>query len=221
MNRFAINLNYIPLLVTISLFVLMFGLGSVFYQGFFSPQVFLNLFIDNAFLCIVATGMTFVIISGGIDLSVGSVVALTTMVSAALLETYHWNPFPVLVLVLAMGASLGCVMGCLIHFFKLQPFIVTLAGMFLARQRQRVDDAIEADRLPPDPPQFGIEKPQVEFGVVDHQLRVADERHQIIDHAGENGLVPEAFGSVAMHSHGVIGDIALRVDEHMKDLACR
>jgi ribose/xylose/arabinose/galactoside ABC-type transport system permease subunit len=133
MNRFAINLNYVPLVVTISLFVLMFGLGSVFYQGFFSPQVFLNLFIDNAFLCIVAVGMTFVIISGGIDLSVGSVIALTTMVSAALLETHHWNPVPVLVLVLAIGASLGCVMGCLIHFFKLQPFIVTLAGMFLAR----------------------------------------------------------------------------------------
>jgi hypothetical protein len=111
----------------------MFSLGSVFYTGFFSLQVFLNLFIDNAFLCIIAVGMTFVIISGGIDLSVGSVIALTTMVSAALLEKYHWNPAPVLLLVLAIGAGLGCVMGCLIHFFKLQPFIVTLAGMFLAR----------------------------------------------------------------------------------------
>ena len=67
---------------TISLFVLMATLGSVFYDGFFSPQVFLNLLIDNAFLCIVAVGMTFVILSGGIDLSVGSVIALTTMVSA-------------------------------------------------------------------------------------------------------------------------------------------
>jgi simple sugar transport system permease protein len=127
------NLHYLPLLVTVSLFALMFGLGSAFYTGFFSLQVFFNLFIDNAFLIIVAIGMTFVILSGGIDLSVGSVVALTTMISAALLEQHHWNPFAVMVLVLAVGAGFGFVMGCLIRYFDLQPFIVTLAGMFLAR----------------------------------------------------------------------------------------
>ena len=58
----------------------MFGFGSVMYTGFFSLQVLLSLLVDNAFLLIVAIGMTFVILSGGIDLSVGSVVALTTMV---------------------------------------------------------------------------------------------------------------------------------------------
>ena len=75
-----------PLAVTIVLFASMATYGSVFYTGFWSLQVFLNLLIDNAFLCIVAVGMTFVILSGGIDLSVGSVVALTTMVSAWLVE---------------------------------------------------------------------------------------------------------------------------------------
>ena len=60
----------------------MVAAGSLAYTGFFSAQVFLNLLIDNAFLLIVAVGMTFVILSGGIDLSVGSVVALTTMVLA-------------------------------------------------------------------------------------------------------------------------------------------
>jgi ribose/xylose/arabinose/galactoside ABC-type transport system permease subunit len=129
----AISLTYLPLLVTVSLFALMFGLGSAFYDGFGSLQVFLNLFIDNAFLCIAAIGMTFVIISGGIDLSVGSVVALTTMVSAALVKQHHVNPIAVIALVLAMGAGFGCAMGCLIRFFELAPFIVTLAGMFLAR----------------------------------------------------------------------------------------
>jgi galactofuranose transport system permease protein len=128
-----INLNYLPLVVTISLFALMFGLGSFFYNGFFSLQVFFNLFIDNAFLFIVAIGMTFVILSGGIDLSVGSVVALTTMISAALVEHQHWNPFAVMLLVLAIGSGFGFVMGCLIRYFNLQPFLVTLAGMFLAR----------------------------------------------------------------------------------------
>ena len=64
----------------------MAAFGAIRYDGFLSPQVFLNLLIDNAFLCVVAVGMTFVILSGGIDLSVGAVIALTTMISAALLE---------------------------------------------------------------------------------------------------------------------------------------
>ena len=109
------------------------GYGSVAYTGFFSAQVFLNLLIDNAFLCIVGVGMTFVILSGGIDLSVGSVIALTTMVSAALVEQptgargrrsrWCWRS----------AAAFGALMGWLIERFRLQPFIVTLAGMFLAR----------------------------------------------------------------------------------------
>ena len=125
--------KYLPLAATISLFVLMGALGSVFYDGFFSLQVFLNLLIDNAFLCIVAVGMTFVILSGGIDLSVGSVIALTTMVLAWAIERHQWSPWVVIPLVLVMGTAFGALMGVLIQRFRLQPFIVTLAGMFLAR----------------------------------------------------------------------------------------
>ncbi len=128
-----LNPKYLPLTATISLFVLMATLGSVAYDGFFSAQVFLNLLIDNAFLIVVAVGMTFVILSGGIDLSVGSVIALTTMVSAALVEHHGWSPVVVIPLVLVMGTAFGAFMGILIERFRLQPFIVTLAGMFLAR----------------------------------------------------------------------------------------
>ena len=71
-----INPRRLPFYVTLFLFALLFGFGSVTYTGFFSVQVFLNLLIDNAFLIVVAIGMTFVILSGGIDLSVGAVVAL-------------------------------------------------------------------------------------------------------------------------------------------------
>ncbi len=127
------NPKYLPLAATVSLFVAMAAMGSVLYSGFFSAQVFLNLLVDNAFLVIVAVGMTFVILSGGIDLSVGSVVALTTMVSAALVEHHGWNPAAVIPLVLLMGSAFGAFMGFLIERFRLQPFIVTLAGMFLAR----------------------------------------------------------------------------------------
>lgn len=132
-GRAGLNPKYLPLTATISLFMLMATLGSVFYDGFFSTQVFLNLLIDNAFLIVVAVGMTFVILSGGIDLSVGSVIALTTMVSASLVEKHGWSPAVVIPLVLAMGTGFGAFMGLLIERFRLQPFIVTLAGMFLAR----------------------------------------------------------------------------------------
>jgi simple sugar transport system permease protein len=128
-----LNAKYVPFAVTVALFAVMAGYGSLAYGGFFSAQVFLNLLVDNAFLAIVAVGMTFVILTGGIDLSVGSVIALTTMVSAALVEHRHWSAAAVIPLVLAMGAGFGALQGLLIQRFRLQPFIVTLAGMFLAR----------------------------------------------------------------------------------------
>jgi simple sugar transport system permease protein len=74
-----------------------------------------------------------VIVSGGIDLSVGSVVALTTILAAVFAERFHWPVWVIVPLVLAAGTLYGAAMGALIHFFRLQPFIVTLAGMFLAR----------------------------------------------------------------------------------------
>jgi ribose/xylose/arabinose/galactoside ABC-type transport system permease subunit len=132
-QRFRFNPKYLPLAATISLFFVLAAIGSTLYDGFFSAQVFLNLLIDNGFLIVVAVGMTFVILSGGIDLSVGALIALTTMVSASLMEKHGWHPVPVIVLVLVMGTVFGAFMGFLIERFNLEPFIVTLAGMFLAR----------------------------------------------------------------------------------------
>ncbi len=123
----------LPIVVTVVLFAVLFGFGSVMYTGFFSLQVLSGLLIDNAFLLIVALGMTFVIVSGGIDLSVGSVVALTTILCAVFTEHLHWPVWVVVPMVLTLGACYGAAMGILIHYCRLQPFIVTLAGMFLAR----------------------------------------------------------------------------------------
>lgn len=120
-------------LVTVLLLLAMLAAGGVAYPGFLSVQVLLNLLIDNAFLLVLAVGMSFVILSGGIDLSVGSVLALSTMVAAWLLQALHWPPALVIATVLVLGGLFGAGMGALIHYFKLQPFIVTLAGMFLAR----------------------------------------------------------------------------------------
>jgi ribose/xylose/arabinose/galactoside ABC-type transport system permease subunit len=129
----VVNSRTLPIFVTLGLFIAMFALGSVAFKGFFSVQNFLNLFIDNAYLLILAVGMTFVIISGGIDLSVGSMLALSTMVSSSLLEKFHMNPALVIPIVLLMGTSLGLFMGYLIQTFELPPFIITLAGLYLAR----------------------------------------------------------------------------------------
>jgi simple sugar transport system permease protein len=124
---------YFTSLVTVALLLLMLALGGAVYPGFLSVQVMFNLLIDNAFLLVLAVGMSFVILSGGIDLSVGAVLALATMISAWLLHAWHWPPLLVIVTVLGLGALFGAAMGALIHYFRLQPFIVTLAGMFLAR----------------------------------------------------------------------------------------
>jgi ribose/xylose/arabinose/galactoside ABC-type transport system permease subunit len=128
----GLDRRLVPLAGTLVLFVAMVIFGAVSYKAFLAPQVFLNLFIDNAFLLIVAVGMTFVILTGGIDLSVGSLLALSTMGCAALLKA-GWNPWAVMPLLLAGGTLFGAAQGFLVHRYRLQPFIVTLAGMFVAR----------------------------------------------------------------------------------------
>ncbi|MET0416341.1 MAG: galactofuranose ABC transporter, permease protein YjfF [Actinoplanes sp.] len=126
------NARHIPVLSTLALLIVMYSIGVANYSGFGDTQVLLNIFVDNAFLLVVAVGMTFVILTGGIDLSVGAVIALTTTLAATLLEA-GWPAGVVLPLVLVLGTVLGLGMGAVIHFFKVEPFIATLAGMFLAR----------------------------------------------------------------------------------------
>ena len=132
MNRLTSSPTFTSM-VTVVLLLIMLAIGGVTYEGFFSTQVLLNLLIDNAFLLVLAIGMGFVILSGGIDLSVGSVLALSTMMAAWMLQKAQMNPSVVIMLVLVFGLVFGAAQGALIHYFKLQPFIVTLAGMFLAR----------------------------------------------------------------------------------------
>ena len=147
----GLDRRLVPLAGTLALFLALVIFGAASYDAFLAPQVFLNLAIDNAFLCIVAIGMTFVILTGGIDLSVGSVLALTTMVAATLVERAHWSPWVVMPLVVAGGALFGAAQGFLIHRYRLQPFIVTLAGMFVARG---VCYLIDTESIPINDPTF-------------------------------------------------------------------
>jgi simple sugar transport system permease protein len=133
MIKIKLNQKNIPLIATFAVFFIIYLAGSILYKNFFSLRVFVNLFISNAAIGIVAIGMTFVIISGGIDLSVGSVIAFTTMLIARLIEEGNVHPIIAIIIAMLCGAVLGICMGSLIHFFELPPFLVTLVGMFFMR----------------------------------------------------------------------------------------
>lgn len=121
------------LVATAVIFAVLYGLASVFYSGFFSPRVVVNLLADNAFLGIAAIGMTLVIFSGGIDLSVGAVIGFTSIFTGTLIVGHGVHPALAWLAATGAGALLGAFMGTLIHACRLPAFLVTLAGMFLAR----------------------------------------------------------------------------------------
>ena len=127
------NRKLLPLLMTAGVLVALFVAASCMYEGFGSARVIANLFSDNAVLGVVAIGMTFVILSGGIDLSVGSVVACTTVVIATLVGRHHWHPLAAIAVALVLGTGFGWLQGWLIQRYELPAFLVTLGGMFLAR----------------------------------------------------------------------------------------
>jgi len=121
------------LVVTAAIFCVLFGAAAFFYEGFFSARVMMSLLADNAFLGIAAVGMTLVIFSGGIDLSVGAVIGFTSIFTATLVAGRGLHPAVAWGLALLLGTGLGLFMGTLIQVFRLPPFLITLAGMFLAR----------------------------------------------------------------------------------------
>jgi ribose/xylose/arabinose/galactoside ABC-type transport system permease subunit len=123
----------IPFLATIGVLVALCAFGASAYPHFASWAVARNLLVDNAFLGVAAIGATFVILSGGIDLSVGAVMALTSVLVASLIEHSGLHPLPSIAVGLVVGAAFGTVQGLLIQYFALPPFLVTLAGMFFAR----------------------------------------------------------------------------------------
>ena len=127
--------NGFLLLITIALFVVMYVAGMIVFadKGFAKPQMFLNLFVSNAGLLVIACGLTIVMITGGIDISVGSVTALVCMVLADLMENKGVNAYAAVLVALLIGVAFGIVQGFLVAYLDIQPFIVTLAGMFFGR----------------------------------------------------------------------------------------
>lgn len=127
-----VNPAAMPTAAAITIFVLMIGYGEIAYGGILQYNTVSNLLINNAHLIIIAVGMTFVIITGGIDLSVGAVIAFTS-VAGVLMAGSGVDPWLVMVMMVAIGALFGLFSGVLVRYFSVQPFIATLAIMFLAR----------------------------------------------------------------------------------------
>jgi simple sugar transport system permease protein len=127
-----ISAKYIPLMATALVLFSLYLVGCLSFTGFNSLRVVVDLFGDNAYLGIAAIGATFVILSGGIDLSVGSVIAFTSILIASLVG-HGFSPFVAILIALLAGAVFGAFMGFLISTFQMPPFLITLAGMFLAR----------------------------------------------------------------------------------------
>ncbi len=132
MNRMA-ALSRNPLAATVGVLILMYGLASILYDGFFSLRVGANLFTDGSYLGITALGMTVVILSKGIDLSVGSVIGFTTVFVAYLVQHAGMSTPAAWTLALLVGTLFGAGMGLLIVVYDLPAFLVTLGGLFFAK----------------------------------------------------------------------------------------
>jgi simple sugar transport system permease protein len=123
----------LPLVATIIVFIILYLISFQRFPAFGTTRVAANFLTDKSFLGITAVGMTFVILAGGIDLSVGSVIAFTGVFCALAIGQLGMHPLVAFAIILALGALFGAAMGAVIHYFKIPAFIATLAGMFLAR----------------------------------------------------------------------------------------
>lgn len=122
------------LLITVIVFILMYvGAMLLLGGGFLKAQNFFNILMSQSALIIASCGMSLVMINGGIDISVGGVVALVSMCCAVYLDYHDGNIFVAVLIALGIGLAYGIVQGFLVAYLEIQPFIVSLAGMFFAR----------------------------------------------------------------------------------------
>lgn len=135
MKKRKISSNDVLLIITIVLFFVMYlaGCGVYASKGFTKVQNFCNILINNAGLICVTCGMTCVMLTGGIDISVGSLVAMDCMILAVGIEQWHWSSVTLMIFILVIGLVFGLVQGFCIAYLDIQPFIVTMAGLYFAR----------------------------------------------------------------------------------------
>ncbi len=131
-RRMRLRLDSLPTVAALVILLAMLAYGEIAYGRILQAATLSNLLINNAHVIVLAVGLTFVILTGGIDLSVGAIVAVSS-VAGVILANAGWDPWVVMVLMILIGTASGVVSGVLIQFFDVQPFIATLAMMFLGR----------------------------------------------------------------------------------------
>jgi len=142
-RREPISNTNLLLTITICTFIGMYVLAMLVWGGgFLNPQQFLDIFNNNAFLIVVSCGLTIVMIAGGIDISVGGITALVTMACVVYLDDQGGSVIGSAVLALGIGTAFGLVQGVLVSYLDIQPFIVTLAGMFFAKGMTTIVSAV-------------------------------------------------------------------------------
>ena len=144
------NPSVLPTIASVVIFVAMIVYGEIAYGRIVQASTLSNLLINNAHLIVLAVALTFVIITGGIDLSVGSIIAFSS-VAGVMLANAGWHPLVVVVAMIGFGALFGLASGILIRYFNVQPFIATLAMMFLGRGLASLLST-QPERLPEDSP---------------------------------------------------------------------
>ena len=133
-KRLVLSDSNVLLAITIVVFFAMYAAAIVFLgSGFRKPNSFCNILNENAGMIILSCGMSIVMITGGIDISVGMMTALITMTCAVNLDMHGGNIFTALLISLGIGLAFGLVQGYLVAYLDIQPFIVSLAGMFFAK----------------------------------------------------------------------------------------
>ena len=128
----GLRIDLLPTVAAVAIFLAMVLYGQFTYGGILRMNTISNLFINNSHLIIIAVGMTFVILTGGIDLSVGAVIAFSSVAGVMLMNT-GINGWLVILLMIGIGALFGLGSGVLVQYFDVQPFIATLAMMVAAR----------------------------------------------------------------------------------------
>ncbi|SDS20264.1 ABC transporter permease [Jiangella sp. DSM 45060] len=131
-DRLGARLSALPTVAALLIFVGMIIYGEMAYGRIVQFNTLSNLLVNNSHLIILAVGLTFVILTGGIDLSVGAVIAFSS-VAGVMLSNAGWHPVAAVLVMVLIGSVLGLISGVLIQYFGVQPFIATLATMFLAR----------------------------------------------------------------------------------------
>jgi len=134
MKKTRLNGNTILLLITIALFAVLYAGGCIAYgsRGFTHLQTFLNILITNAGLICVTCGLTIVMLTAGIDISVGALIAMDCMILAVGMRS-GMNAVVMVGVVMLIGVAFGAFQGFLVGYLEIQPFIVTMAGMFFCR----------------------------------------------------------------------------------------